>query len=141
MAVLDCLNELIRTLRERKSVEKLSESSGKYEFYLEEKSELKKQITKLKEEAKSELDSKAHIFNKKEFEINADNVLEIILICIMTGISDDSYFAHWADIVSALGEVEGKLKPLAKKIDAALDNELDLLTEFSEYEIFQMIFY
>lgn len=141
MAVLDCLNELIRTLRERKSVEKLSESSGKYEFYLEEKSELKKQITKLKEEAKSELDSKAHIFNKKEFEINADNVLEIILICIMTGISDDSYFAHWVDIVSALGEVEGKLKPLAKKIDAALDNELDLLTEFSEYEIFQMIFY
>jgi hypothetical protein len=59
----------------------------------------------------------------------------------MTGISDDSYFAHWVDIVSALGEVEGKLKPLAKKIDAALDNELDLLTEFSEYEIFQMIFY
>lgn len=134
------VEELVRNLQESKLAERLKKSFNKWdkwEMFDEEREKLKEKLDSFEKEADVAISANKSVLDEEEYQVTANNAIEIVLICIMAGIEDYEMLENYYNLTSALSQVKGELHETAKKIADFLEGELEeqdgFEGSFSEY--------
>ena len=134
------VEELVRNLQESKLAKRLKKSLNKWdkwEMFDEEREKLKEKLDSFEKEADVAISANKSVLDEEEYQVTANNAIEIVLICIMTGIEDYEMLENYYNLTSALSQVKGELHETAKKIADFLEGELEeqdgFEGSFSEY--------
>ena len=144
------LKELIRLFHEERVVEKLVETQkeaglvGVYTVYNELKRKFLAKTIKLRQEVCRAVDNKKVYIDDANYEINADDSLQICVICMMSNISEANLLKNWFQLISALKKVNGEYQQLANKFINFLSVECgcegENFTTYNTGELLEMFF-
>lgn len=140
--MIEKLNELVALLRERQVVKQLSETEGieRIQVFERERKALSKELKAFKRQSKRNVEKKIYAV----YRFRPENVLEICIVCMMTGIKDDDIFLNWEDIPIALRQIEGELKPIAenfaKFIGSEPNDDNDYFSFYTLPKLLEMLF-
>jgi len=113
------MENLIKLLQERKTVERLIEAEDKFELFVNEKKELENELENLKK-----IFSQNNTRGCEELEILPSNVLEICMVCILANIDEIYLFSSCYDkIPEVLWKVEGIKKKTARLFSDFLEED------------------
>ncbi len=134
------VEELVRNLQESKLAKRLKKSLNKWdkwEMFDEEREKLKEKLDSFEKEADAAISANKSVLDEEEYQVTANNAIEIVLICIMAGIEDYEMLENYYNLTSALNQVKGEFHETAKKIADFLEGELEgqdgFEGSFSEY--------
>ena len=113
------VEELVRNLQESKLAKRLKKSLNKWDKW------------------DVAISANKSVLDEEEYQVTANNAIEIVLICIMAGIEDYEMLENYYNLTSALNQVKGEFHETAKKIADFLEGELEgqdgFEGSFSEY--------
>ena len=146
----ETLNELIQLFHEERVVEKLVQAQQEggivkvYSVYAELKTKFFGRINHFKKMVQNSAEAIETFINDDNYEIKAEDSLQVCLICIMSNINEITLLKNWFQLISALKEVEGKYERLAQKFIKFLDVtegcEGDNFTAYSSEELLERFF-
>lgn len=137
MTLEEKLEKFIRLLKESRFAERLKESDDKWETFDDEKEKIEGELKVFSEEAYEQILKGDSIL--EDYKVTPENALEIVLVCVMTGIDDDDMLAEWEVLPKALRQIKGDLHEIAENIADFLEETEEERKEkmpryFSEYE-------
>lgn len=115
------LNELIQLFHEERVVEKLVQAQQDggivkvYSVYAELKTKFFGRMNRFKKMVQDSVTAGKPFINDSNYEIKAEDSLQVCLICIMSNINEITLLKDWFQLLSALKTVEGEYKYLAQK--------------------------
>ena len=146
----ETLNELIQLFHEERVVEKLVQAQQNggivkvYSVYAELKTKLFGRMNWFKKMVQNSATAGTPFINDSNYEINAEDSLQVCLICIMSNINEITLLKDWFQLLSALREVEGEYERLAQKfykfLGVTVDCEGDNFTAYSSEVLLERFF-
>lgn len=146
----ETLNELIQLFHEERVVEKLVQAQQNggivkvYSVYAELKTKLFGRMNWFKKMVQNSATAGTPFINDSNYEINAEDSLQVCLICIMSNINEITLLKDWFQLPAALKTVEGEYQFLAQKFIKFLDVtegcEGDNFTAYSSEELLERFF-
>ena len=144
------LNELIQLFHEERVVERLVQAQQEgglikvYSVYAELKTKFFGRIGDFKNMLQISAKAKEPFINGSDYEIKAEDSLQVCLICIMSNINEITLLKDWFQLLSALREVEGEYERLAQKfykfLGVTVDCEGDNFTAYSSEVLLERFF-
>ena len=144
------LNELIQLFHEERVVEKLVQAQQDggivkvYSVYAELKTKLFGRMNRFKKMVQDSVTTGKHFINDSNYEIKAEDSLQVCLICIMSNINEIILLKGWFQLLAALKDVKGEYQYLAKKFVKFLDViegcDGDNFTAYTSEELLERFF-
>lgn len=131
MTLIEKLDNLIRTFKEKEVVGKIVAANGDYIVYENEKKRMLRNLKNFKRRANKILETKCYVM---DYQISPQDALQIAFICMMTNIRDNDLFGDPEELPEALRKIEGKCATLAKNIAYFLSVQEGLGLCFSDYD-------
>ena len=129
------LKELIKIFHQGKVVEKILESERKMKAFNRQKRNMKKDLNLFKQNVKKIIAKRGYVF--ETYDVLNEDALQLIFICIMTGIPEDELIKDWRKLQLALYAVKGKNSESARKLASIMENTV--LTLFEEEALLKQI--
>lgn len=144
------LNELIQLFHEERVVEKLVQAQQEggiikvYSVYAELKTKVFGRMNRFEKMVQNSVKAGKHFINDSNYEINAEDSLQVCLICIMSNINEITLLKDWFQLLSALRKVEGEYELLAQKfykfLGVTVDCEGDNFTAYNSEQLLERFF-
>lgn len=144
------LNELIQLFHEERVVEKLVQAQQEggiikvYSVYAELKTKVFGRMNRFEKMVQNSVKAGKHFINDSNYEINAEDSLQVCLICIMSNINEITLLKDWFQLLSALRKVEGEYELLAQKfykfLGITVDCEGDNFTAYNSEQLLERFF-
>ena len=144
------LNELIQLFHEERVVEKLVQAQLEggiikvYSVYAELKTKVFGRMNRFEKMVQNSVTAGKHFINDSNYEIKAEDSLQVCLICIMSNINEITLLKDWFQLLSALREVEGEYELLAQKfykfLGITVECEGDNFTAYSSEVLLERFF-
>ena len=132
------LNELVLIMHRGKVVEKIAKAQNRLKAYNEQKKLLDYELVCFKKEANIRIEDIGYIIKDSEYFVYPGDALQVVFICIMTGIYESDLFNNPKQFHQALYRVKGDLSDTAKKVADIMN--VTSVAIYDEESLFELIF-
>lgn len=137
--VIKTLNELVRIFKERDTVRNILRAKDVKAVYEEEKAAMSERLESFNNEMQTFIKEFEYPISDVSEVISPENVVEICVILLMSGVGDDELSENWKKIETILNHVKGEQQEIADRFSKFLYGECYSFPNFTEEELLKKL--